>query len=73
MKWISVKEKDKLPPVNRFVLCATNRNRIILTWIDNGTKDFDVMEFSYEGGERCTHWMSLPKLPNNQIAFRKKK
>lgn len=64
--WISVNDKNKRPPVNHFVLCATTENRIVRTWIDNGTKEFDIMEISYDSGERYTHWREIPSLPTKK-------
>lgn len=60
-EWISV--EDRLPDNFKSVLAATNKGMLRITWIDRGTRLFDVMELNEYQQEQYTHWMPLPQPP----------
>jgi hypothetical protein len=69
MKWISV--KDKLPELNKRVLCifetvhptCTGNNSIMDTFMYK-RQNCNIVEFGGESAYRkVTHWMPLPELP----------
>lgn len=58
-RWISVK---KLPNHFASVLACSKQGRIVITWVDRGTKKLDE-HFINEDDDEYTHWMPLPPLP----------
>jgi hypothetical protein len=60
MTWKKI-NKNKLPDINKPVLVVTNLGRLLISWIDAGTMDFDDNDMKND--EKVTHWMPLPKRP----------
>lgn len=59
-KWVSVDER--LPNGFYNVLGLTRKGRMLITWIDRGTLNFDDNDIDIEN-DCYTHWMELPKPP----------
>jgi len=63
MEWISV--KDKLPNKNELVLCRVNDFGNEFTCIgEHSVTGAFWFQFSYQSLDKVTHWMPLPKPPN---------